>query len=85
MGGVFSQGVSAPGGVCSGGVSAAGGCLLLEGVSAFGPGGVYPFMQWVDTSPVNRMTDACENITLATTSLRLVKMDKSNNTKLPGQ
>ena len=54
-------GVSAPGGVCSRGGSA--------------PGGVsqHALRQ---TPPVNRMTDRCKNITLATTSLRPVMSDK---------
>ena len=54
------------------GASAPGGCLLL-GVSA--PGGVwYPSMHWGRHPPVNRMTNSCKNITLATTSLQPVKM-----------
>ena len=49
-----------------GGVSAPGGCLL---------GGVdIPACTEADTPPVNRMTDWCKNITLATTSLRPVKI-----------
>ena len=53
------RGVSA-----SWGVSAPGGCLLW-GVSA--PGGCgYPSMHWGRHTPtVNRITDACKNITLA--------------------
>ena len=78
-GGVCSWGVSAPGrGVCSQGV----GCLL-PGVSA--PGGVsalgvsawgcgIPACTEADTPRVNRMTDRYKNITLATTSLRPVKI-----------
>ena len=65
----LSGGVPARGGACRGGsVPAQGGCvparggLLLGGVPA---GGCLP--------PVNRMTDRCKNITLATTSLRPVK------------
>ena len=45
------------------GVSFAGGCLLGRGVSQ------HALRQ---TPPVNRMTDRCKNITLATTSLRPV-------------
>ena len=81
-GGVLSLGGCVPG---SGGVSGSGGCLLwgvsaLGGVSAPGgllqggllPGGGIPACTEADTPPVNRMTDRCKNITLATTSLRLV-------------
>ena len=53
-------GVSAHGG----GVSALGG--VCSGGSASGGGYAS------DTTPVNRMTDRCKNITLATTSLRPV-------------
>ena len=52
-GGVARRVLSAQGGVCPGG-----------GVSAWG-GGVCPIACW-DTPPVDRMTDACENITLRT-------------------
>ena len=81
-GGFCSGGVSAPGGVCSwgcllpGGVSAprggvcSGGCLLPRGSAP--RGGWYPAFTKADTPPVNRMTDRCKNITLATTSLRQV-------------
>ena len=55
-GGCLLQGGSALGGVCSWGVSAQGGCGI-------------PACTEVDTPPVNRMTDRCKNITLATTSL----------------
>ena len=55
------RGVSAPGGVCSGGVSAPGGCGI-------------PTCTEADTPPVDRITDTYKNITLATTSLRPVKM-----------
>ena len=74
------MGVSALGGVCSGGRgcllwgvggSALGGCLLpggpLPGASALGG-----FAS--DMPPVNRITDMSKNITLATTSLRPVKI-----------
>ena len=73
-------GVSAPGGesaprgcllggVCSGGCLVPGGCLLR------GRGGGIPACTEADPlPPVNRMTDRCKNITLATTSLRPVKI-----------
>ena len=65
------EGVSALGGVLWG-VSAPGGMsalrrCLLQGVSALGVW--YPSMHWGRHPPVNRMTDRCKNITLATTSL----------------
>ena len=59
------RGVSAPKGVCSGGVCSGGGGLLRGEVSQ------HALRQ---TPPVNRMTNRCKNITLATTSLRPVKM-----------
>ena len=71
-GGCLLPEVSAPRGcllrgVCSqGGVSAPGGCLLLGGCGI-------PACTEVDTPPVNRMTNRCKNITLATTSSRPVK------------
>ena len=55
-GGVCSQGVCFQGGVYSWGVSAPKGCLL--------PGVGIPACTEADTPPVNRMTDACKNITL---------------------
>ena len=57
-----------------GGVSGPGGCLL-QGVCVPAPGGGcgIPACTEADTPPVNRMTDRCKNITLATTSLRPVK------------
>ena len=65
-------GVSALGGVHSGGCP-------LRGVSAprgpgdvSAPGGGIPACTEADTPLVNRMTDRCKNITLATTSLRPV-------------
>ena len=72
------------GGVCFQGVSARG--CLLQGVSALGVsalgdvcswggllwGGGIPACTEADTPRVNRMTDRCKNITLATTSLRPV-------------
>ena len=70
---------SALGGVCSSG----GGCLLLGGVWSWGVsgpggcvcsgGGVVSHHALRQTPPVNRMTNRCKNITLATTSLRPVK------------
>ena len=86
--GCLLGGVSAPGGVCSQGVSAPGGCLLPGVVCSRGvcsgvvcswggllQGGSAPGGSASDTPPpVNRMTDRCKNITLATTSLRPVIM-----------
>ena len=64
--------VGGGGGLSAGeGVSAQGWVSAWEGVC---PGGVCPSACW-DTPPVNRMTDACENVTSATT-LRTVKNDK---------
>ena len=65
--GVCSQGVSAPGGVCSGG------CVCSRGVHSQGvsaPGWCIPPCTEADTSPCGQ-TDACKNITFAT-SLRTV-------------
>ena len=77
-GGVSSPGVSTLGGwllgghVCSGGMSALGG-LLLGDVCSWGVW--YPSMhQGRHPPPVNRMTNRCKNITLATTALRPVKI-----------
>ena len=60
-----SGGVSGPGGVWSGGV------LFAPGKGGLVPGGVsqHALRQ---TPPVNRITNTCKNITLATTSLRPV-------------
>ena len=57
-----------------GGVSALGGCLPWGGVCSWGDvcGGI-PACTEADTPPANRMTNRCKNITLATTSLRLVR------------
>ena len=68
--GVCSGGVSAPGGVLSGGCLLLGG--LLWGVSV--PGGCVVSQHALRQTPppVNRMTDRCKNIILATTSLRPV-------------
>ena len=73
VGGVCSGcGVSAPrGGVCSGGVSASSG-VSAPGVSAWG-GSVVSQHTLRQTPAVNRITDTSKNITLATTSLWLVK------------
>ena len=70
-----------PGGVCPG-VCLPGRCLpggylpgrcLPRGVSARGVG-VYPSMHWGRHPPVNRITDACENITFPQLLLRTVKI-----------
>ena len=71
-------GVSGPGGVCSGGVfapggvwSGGGGCLLqgrggsgLKGGGCLLLGGIAACTE-ADPPPVNRITHACKNITLA--------------------
>ena len=53
-----------------------GGCLVPGGV-LLGPGGVLPglggSLETPTPPPINRITDTCKNITLATTSLRSVK------------
>ena len=84
--GVWSQGVSlwsggvslAPGGVClvpggfsfvAGGLPGPGGFSLVWGVSLVLGG-------FSGDPPVNRITDTCKNITLATTSLRPVNILK---------
>ena len=64
LGGVWSQGVSGPGV----GSAPGGGCLVWGGCLL--PGGGIPACTEAD--PVNRMTERCKNITLATTSLRPV-------------
>ena len=56
--------VSAPGGYLPG---PRGGCLLPGGCTCLVRGGA-----WSGTTPVNRMTDRCKNITLAKTSFRPV-------------
>ena len=71
-GGCLLWEVSALGGVCSWRGCLLGGCLL-QGVSAPGGCGI-PAGTEAGTPPVNRMTDRCKNITLATTSLRPVNM-----------
>ena len=79
--GVSTQGVSAQGGVRPGGGSSQGGFAWLSvcpgGVSAQGgvlPGGVCPGGCLPDPHPrpVDRMTDACENITFPQLLLRTV-------------
>ena len=82
--------VCSQGGVCSGGMSARG-CPAPGGVSALGGWGVcseggsaprggcgIPAHTEPDPSPVNRITDTSKNLTLATTSLRLVKITISS-------
>ena len=73
LGGCLLQVGSGPGGSAPGGSSLGGstprggGCLL--------PGGGIPACNEADPlPPVNRMTDRCKNITLATTSLWPVKI-----------
>ena len=70
-------GLPGPGGVClvRGGLPGLGGlpgpgevCLVWGVCLVRGGGGS------LETPPVNRITDTCKNITLATTSLRPVKM-----------
>ena len=67
------------GGLLLWGVPGPGGCLLLGG-GCLVPGGSAPGGRVVSqqalrqTPPVNRMTDRCKNITMATTSLRPVKI-----------
>ena len=86
-GGSAPRGVSAPRGSAPRGGSAPGGLLpggLLWGVTGSGvsaPGAVSAPRGVVSQHvlrqtphPVNRMTDRCKNITLATTSLRPVKI-----------
>ena len=67
----WSRGGGSPcrGGVClvPGGSPCRGVCLVRGGVLPVGGG-------WPETPPVNRITDTCKNITLATTSLRPVKI-----------
>ena len=67
------------GGVClvwggGGVVSGLGGGCAWSGGSASVPCGIPP-----PPSPVNRMTNRCKNITLATTSLRPVKHKSDTN------
>ena len=81
-------GVPAQGGTCPGGVYLPGGYLPWGvpargvGVSGLGgwgvclPGGCGVCLR--HASPVNRMTDRCKNITLATTSLRPVTTSKKS-------
>ena len=60
-GGFYPGGVSAQGSVCPG-WGAVVWCLPRR-VSASGPGGVYPSMQWGRHPPPCGQTDNCENIT----------------------
>ena len=69
-GGCLLQGGGGLGGVCS--LGADGGCLLC---GCLLPGGLVSQHALRQTAPpVNRMTDRCKNITLATTSLLPVKI-----------
>ena len=79
--------MSALGGVCSGGVlSWPGGCLVLGGCLlrvVSGPRGESGLGSGVvsqhalrQTPPVDRITDACKNITLGPTSLRPVTLSR---------
>ena len=86
----WSGGVSGPGGVpawSGGGCLVPGGYLPGPGVVYLpGPRGVYLPGRggvWLGTPPVDRMTHACENITLAKTSFRPVKI--SHRSPLQGQ
>ena len=77
LGGYLLQGVSALGGCLLPGVSALRGGVCSQGVSVPGRvsaprGAGIPTCTEADTPPVDRITDACRNITLATTSLRPV-------------
>ena len=79
--------VSASGGVSAwsggDGLPGLGGVCLVRGVSAWSRGvwsrGVLPARRPPSPPPptVNRITDTCKNITLATTSLRPVKITKA--------
>ena len=53
-----------------------GGFSLVLGGVLLGPGGGSPWSRGgsLETPPVDRITDTCKNITLATTSLRPVKI-----------
>ena len=66
-----------------GGSAWSGGCLPGRGGVESDPGeGGIPACTEADPPPVNRMTDRCKNNTLATTSLRPVKiLLHSNKTK----
>ena len=77
-GGVCYQGVLLLGGVCSeGGVSALGGVCSQGGVGGCG----IPACTQA-APPVNRMTDRCKNITLATTSLTNGRSHRAINRKV---
>ena len=72
----LGEGCLPGGGVCSRGVSALG-AVWFWGVSAPRGCGI-PACTEADTPPVNRMTDRCKNITLATTSLQPVNVQGSH-------
>ena len=82
-GGCLLRGVSASGGCASGGLCSQGGGVC-SGVGS-PPGGSYPSMHWGRPPPVNRITDTSKNITLATTSLRPVKIYLSSSWSLNTQ
>ena len=64
-GGLPLLGGGVPGPRWRGGLLQEGECLVPRGVPASGPGGVcIPACNGADPSPVNRITDACKNITL---------------------
>ena len=77
-GGSPCWGVSLPGGLLARGVLLAGGLpaggILARGSPCQGVGGLLGGGFSLLRPPVNRMTDTCKNITLATTSLRPVTM-----------
>ena len=66
-GGCLVQGVSAPGGVSALGVG-----VCSRGGLVQGGGGIPACTEADPLPPVNRMTNRCKNIALATTSLRPV-------------
>ena len=68
--GVYQRGGGFARGGCAGGCPRGGVCAR----GGSGPMGVVSQHALRQTSPINRMTDRCKNITLATTSLRPVKM-----------
>ena len=79
QGGIPGRGLSGLGvsGLRGGGVSVSGmGGVWSQGVSVpcGGGGAGIPACTEADTSPSNRMTNRCKNITLATTSLRPLKI-----------
>ena len=75
------QGVSAPGGsALRGGVCSQGGLLQREGLLL---GVVSQHALRQTPPPVDRITDMIKNITLVTTSLRLVKREISSECRVP--